>query len=145
MAGIVVKERLPAFLDRTARKPFQWGQSDCMLEVADWLDFCCRLGAADAWRGRYSSAEEAAALMPEGLGTAMRSEARRLGLEEAAEPRPGDVALVTIPGQDKPLGAILLLSGRWRMKTVAGVLMMRDVTVLVAWSLPCRLSSPPPS
>lgn len=145
MAGIVVTERLPAFLDRTARKPFEWGQSDCMLEVADWLDFCCRLGAADAWRGRYSNEYEADALMPAGLVAGMVSEAARLGLQETAEPLPGDVAVVSIPGQGKPLGAIRLLSGRWRMKTTAGILTMREVTVLVAWSLPCRLSSPLPS
>lgn len=142
MAGI--REKLMPWLDKSARRPFEWGQADCMLDVADWLDYSCGLDVASAWRGRYSSEAEAAALMQEGLETAMRTEAARLGLEEAAEPLPGDVAIVTIPGQDKPLGAILMPTGRWRMRHARGFLLARSVTVLIAWSLPCRPSLPQP-
>lgn len=136
MAGI--RDKLMPFLDRAAKRPFVWGQSDCMLEVADWLDHACGLDAASRWRGTYSDEAGAIAAMGGDIGTAMRQEAARLGLSEAAEPLPGDVALVTLPGQEKPLGAILMPSGRWRMKTLSGILLTKDVTVIVAWSLPCR-------
>lgn len=138
MAGI--REKIMTFLDRASRTPFAWGQSDCMLEVADWLDFACQTGAAGRWRGTYSDEASLDALLEPlgGLETAMRAEAVTLGLEEAAEPQVGDVALVTVEGQEKPLGAILMPSGRWRMKTLEGVVLSREVTVVVAWKLPCR-------
>jgi hypothetical protein len=137
-------ETLMAWLDLSARRPFVWGESDCMLEVASWLDYSRGLDAASAWRGRYHSEAEAEALMPEGLEAAMRAEAARLGLRETAEPQLGDIAVVSVAGQAKPCGAILMPSGRWRMKTLTGIALIRDVSVLAAWSLPCRRSSPQP-
>lgn len=142
MAGVHTK--LMAFLDRSVKHPFEWGQHDCMLEVADWLDFACGMDVARLWRGTYDSEAELEALV-EGVGgleQAMHDEALRLGLAETVEPLAGDFGLVTLPGQEKPLGAILMPSGRWRMKTLTGIALRRDVTVIVAWSLPCRPSSP---
>lgn len=133
-----VREKLNIFLDRAAKRGFEWGVSDCVLEVADWLDMSCGFDAAADWRGRYHDQAGAEALMPGGLEAAMRSEMARLGLAEAHEPRFGDVAVVTLHGQEKPLAAILMPSGRWRLKTVTGIALTKDVTVLVAWSLPCR-------
>jgi hypothetical protein len=133
-----IRERLTLFLDRAARRGFEWGVSDCVLEVADWLDLACGWDVAAEWRGRYSDEASAHALMPDGLEAAMRAEMARLGLADAHEPRFGDVAVVTLAGQPKPLAAILMPSGRWRMKTLSGIAVTRDVSVLAAWSLPCR-------
>lgn len=136
------REKLNAFLDISARKPFEWGQSDCMLEVADWLDFYTGSKIAADWRGRYGSEEELEVLFgPDvSLEIAMRAEAERHGLVETAEPQVGDVGLVALAEQEKPLGAILMPSKRWRMKTIAGVVLTKSVQVIVAWSLPpCRL------
>jgi hypothetical protein len=140
MAG--VQQKLMAFFDRAAKHPFSWGEHDCMLEVADWLDYACGLDAAGPWRGRYSTEAEADALMPAGLVAGMVAEAARLGLQEAAQPLPGDVGLVTVTGQAKPCGAIYMPSGRWRLKTEAGIVTTRDAKVLVAWTVPCRSSLP---
>lgn len=85
-----IREKLNLFLDKAAGWGFEYGQHDCMLEVADWLDFACGLDAASAWRGTYSSQEELDALMPDGLEAAMRAEAARIGLQEAATPQFGD-------------------------------------------------------
>lgn len=133
-----IREKLNAFLDKAARRPFEWGVSDCVLEVTDWLDQSCGFDIAAEWRGRYHDEAGARALMPDGLEAAMRSEMARLGLRIAPQPQFGDVALVTVAGQAKPLAAILMPSGRWRMKTLTGICVTRDVTVVVAWSLPCR-------
>ncbi len=142
MAGL--RDKLMSFLDRAAKWPFEWGQHDCMLEVADWLDHACGMDTASRWRGTYASEAELDAILAEHgtLEEAMREEANAAGLHEAAEPLFGDVALVLPSGQEKPLGAILMPSGRWRMKTLTGIALRRDVTVVVAWSLPCRPSSP---
>lgn len=133
-----IREKLNAFLDKSARRRFEWGVCDCMLEVADWLDRACGTDIANEWRGTYSTEEEAYARLGGDLVTAMRAEAARRGLTEAAEPQFGDIGIVLPPGQDKPLGAILMPSGRWRMLTQAGIALTADVTVLVAWALPCR-------
>lgn len=139
--------KLKAFLDKSAKHSFAWGEHDCMLEVADWLDYACGLGAASAWRGTYSSEAELDTMVEPlgGFEEAMRAEAATLGLEEATQPLFGDVALVTLAGQDKPLGAVLMPSGRWRMRTLTGFVVTADVTVIIAWSLPCRPSSLLPS
>lgn len=144
MAG--VHEKLMPFLDKAARRPFEWGVSDCMLELADWLDHACGSRLAEQWRGTYSSEAGAEAIFAPsgGLEPFIRAMAASLGLAEAVEPRFGDMALVTVPGQEKPLGAILMPSGRWRMKTATGVVLTRDVTILAAWALPCRPTPPPP-
>jgi len=139
-----VRDKLTAFLDRSARHAFAWGQHDCMLDVADWLDYACGLDAAARWRGEYASEAQAQSdpRMVNGLVSAMREEAMVLGLAETGAPEAGDIAVVSVAGQDKPVGAIMMPSGKWRMRTLTGFLITRDVTVLVAWSLPCRPSSP---
>jgi hypothetical protein len=131
-----------AFLDKAAKHPFAWGDHDCMLEVADWLDAACGMDIASAWRGLYDDEDSLTATLDAlgGFETAMRAAAAQHGLAEVAEPQFGDVGIVQPPGQPKPLGAILMPSGRWRMKTLTGIALRRDVTVVVAWSLPCRPS-----
>lgn len=138
MASLLGK--LNAFLDKSARKATAWGDFDCMLEIADWLDQSCGLKSAEAWRGRYASEEEAYALLDPlgGFETAIRGEMARLGLAEAVQPEFGDVALVTLGEEPKPMGAILMPSGKWRIRTLTGFAVTRAVTVIVAWSLPCR-------
>lgn len=135
-----MREKLNAFLDRSMRWAFEYGQHDCMLEVADWLDYACKTHIAADWRGRYSSEAELDALMPDGLVSAMRAGAARYGLSEAATPQTGDVGILSLPGQERPLGAILMPSGRWRFKTRGGILVTRGATLIVAWGLPCRQS-----
>lgn len=133
-----VREKFSAFLDRSAARTFEWGQADCLLEVADWLDLACGYDLANQWRGTYSTEEQANALIGGDIVAFMSAQAATLGIAEAAQPQFGDVGAVTVVGQDKPLAAILLASGRWRMRTAAGIVTARDVTVLKAWSLACR-------
>lgn len=135
-----LRDKLMRFFDWSSGRPFEWGQSDCVMEIATWLKLACGLDVAGPWRGKYKNEAEASAILDPlgGLEAAMRAEATRVGLEETLDPQFGDVALVTVPGQDKPLGAILMPSGRWRMKTMTRIVVTRDVIVIVAWKLPCR-------
>lgn len=134
-----IREKFNQFLDRSAARRFEWGVCDCLLEVADWLDIACGFDIANQWRGTYASEAEAMALMGGDQLAFMRAQAAALGVAEAAaKPQFGDVALVTLAGQDRPLAAVLLPSGRWRMRTSTGIVMTRDVVVLAAWALPCR-------
>lgn len=130
-----IRSKLFQFLDYSARHPFEWGVHDCVLEVADWLDRARGLNVANEYRGTYSDEAGAAAIIGlGGLASAMSAKAAALGLAETREPKPGDVAVVTAPGQDKPLAAILMPSGRWRMKTERGFV-TRGVEVIKAWSV----------
>jgi hypothetical protein len=142
-----VQRKLNAFLDRSAKYAFAWGDHDCMLDIADWLDYSCGLRVAEEWRGNYATEDELDELMDSlgGFEQAMRDEADRLELVEAAEPLLGDPGLLNVSGQPKILGGILMPSGRWRMRTLTGFLVTSAVTVVVAWSLPCRPSLPQPS
>ena len=134
--------KLNAFLDRSARTNFAWGDSDCVLDMADWLDTACDLNCAKTWRGTYSSEAEANAILAPlgGLEAALRAQLDALGLSVTAEPKAGDVALVQVDGMPNPLCAIKMPSGRWRMKTIGGIVLSSQPQVIVAWSLPCRPS-----
>jgi hypothetical protein len=131
-----LRTKLFQFLDQSARRPFEWGVADCVLEVADWLDRARGLAIANEYRGTYSDEAGAAAIIgPGGLEAAMSPKMVEIGLAETHEPQFGDVAVVSAPGQDKPLAAILMPSGRWRMKTERGIALSRAVTVMKAWSV----------
>lgn len=152
MNSDTARQWLMAFFDRSASHAFEWGQHDCMLDIADWLDFANKKSGApsavaEEWRGLYASEQECDDLMDSlgGFETAMRDEADRIGLPETAEPLPGDIGLLTVSGQPKMLGGIMTPANRWRMRTQAGFLVTASVTVEVAWSLPCRPSLPQPS
>jgi hypothetical protein len=124
------------FLDQSARRRFEWGVCDCVLEVADWLDRSLGLSIADEYRGTYSDEAGARAILgPGGIEGAMSAKLAEIGLAETREPQFGDVAVVAAPGQGKPLAAILMPSGRWRMKTERGIALSRGVTVMKAWSV----------
>jgi hypothetical protein len=123
------------FLDQSARRRFEWGVCDCVLDVADWLDRALGLSIADEYRGTYSDEAGATAILgPGGIEGAMSAKAAEIGLAETREPQFGDVAVVTA-GQGKPMAAVLMPSGRWRMKTERGIALSRAVTVMKAWSV----------
>lgn len=132
----VLRLKLNQWLDKANGKPFEWGQSDCVLEVLDWIDFVCKTSLAQELRGTYATEQQAYELMPDGLEAAMRAKAIAEGIETTIQPVPGDVALVALAGQDKPMAAILMPSERWRMKTEHGIALTKAVTVIVAWRLP---------
>lgn len=137
----VVRELLPKFLDKSSRKPFLWGESDCMLDIADWLAFATKdkelRDVGSKWRSRYSTQQECEALLEPmgGLVGAMKTEAKALGLESTDQPEPGDIAMVEGFG-DKPMGAIMMMSGRWRVRTEKGFVVSHEFKPIVAWKLP---------
>lgn len=153
MTSAAVRKWLMAWFDQSAKYAFAWGDHDCMLDIADWLDFANKKAgvawvpvAAD-WRGLYTTEQELDDLMDSlgGFEQAMRDEADRIGLVETETPLPGDMGLLTVSGQPKMLGGIMTPASRWRMRTLTSFLVTSSVTVEVAWSLPCRPSSPQPS
>lgn len=138
-----VKRRLISFYDWSARFAYEVGQHDCLLEAIDWLEFACRgilpIDLSSKWRGTYSTSEELEALCAPagGLEQAFQAQAQVTGLEPASPPRTGDIGMVSLPSFGLT-GAVILPSGRWRIKTPTGIVTTSLVTVVAAWGLPCR-------
>jgi hypothetical protein len=110
-----------------------------MLDLADWVDLACGTQIAKDWRGKYSNESEAIELLGGDFQSGVEKEIDGRGLARTSYAMPGDIGIVTVGGQDKPLGAIMMPSGRWRMRTATGFVMARDVIVITAWILPpCR-------
>lgn len=137
-----------AFAVETNSHDFQWGEWDCMLDIGDWLKTVTGIDCVSDYRGKYASADEARALFRRqgGLTRVLRCMGRELGLAETAEPRAGDIGLVKAFGmiiRERrsavfPMGAIMMPSGRWRIRTLGSGHVTRAFPTLVAWSLPCH-------
>jgi hypothetical protein len=137
MAVMSRRDTLMSFLDSSASKRFDWSDVNCMIELALWIDKTCGTALAPAWRGLCATEAEWNELITArgGLLTVADVEARGAGLVATETPIMGDVAVVEIGG--KAMGAIMMPSGRWRMRTLNGFETRRDIAVLKAWSLPC--------
>lgn len=138
-----VQEKLLSFFDKSARTPYVLGQNDCILEVGDWLKHCCGTKISDKWRGQYTSQDgfEAIAAQYGGLEQLLRKAFTDFGLEETSEPQAGDIGLLRTD-EYGIMGGILLVSGRWRVRTPDRILTSRPplVNIIVTWKLPCRSS-----
>lgn len=90
---------LPAFLAQASRQPFVWGRSDCWLFMADWVALAHGVDPGDGFRGTYSSAHQALALIKRHGGhRAFAGDLLiRAGLIETIVAQEGDVALVRAP------------------------------------------------
>lgn len=74
--------RLHAICQERKRTPFVWGQHDCALFVADCVQAMTGQDLAAECRGRYSSKEEAAALLTESCGGDLETYMEQRGLTE---------------------------------------------------------------
>lgn len=127
-----------AFLDRSISRRFDWADVHCMSDLLDWIDRVCATRLAAKWRGLCANEAQWNALLDErgGLVALAAAEAAETGLKPTEKPEMGDVGIVEFDG--KPMGAIVMPSGKWRMRTLTGFEVRRDVKVLAAWSLQCR-------
>ncbi len=103
---------LDQYLDRAARRPFAYGEHDCLLFLADWVREKRGVDPAEGLRGRYSGRLGALRLklVHGGAAGLVASCVRLAGLERTSEPRAGDIGLLfaLVPGASMPqiVGAI---------------------------------------
>jgi hypothetical protein len=64
------QSRLHNFIQANRNKPFQWGSWDCCLWVASAIQAMTDVDIAADWRGKYSSATEAAGVCQQVCGDA---------------------------------------------------------------------------
>ena len=121
-------------LDLWRRSPFLWGQTDCLMAVANHVRDVTGRDPAAPWRGRYSDRAGAETLMTAhggGLALAMYAMAV-IGMTRAANPRAGDPVVCKIGGHE--------VAGLWTGDRVAfmaeprGMIEVRS-TILGAWAI----------
>lgn len=127
---------LYATLHRWAAEPHCWGVSDCMMALADWVREVRGFDPGEGLRGTYGNPE----VCP--LGRAYRADplpvCRRAfaALTEEVIARPGDIALLELPGQRFLMGGLKLASAEWAMRGEARpVLITRAARPRMIWGV----------
>ncbi len=123
-------------INRWKATPFVWGQSDCMIVLADWVMEVRGVDPAADIRGRYhdeASCEAVTGFMSRPLEVAARR-FEDVGLGRVGAAQIGDVALISIGNQ--VLGAIWNGAG-WVSKSERGAHAAhpRFTQVLACWGV----------
>lgn len=131
---------LTGFLNRAEGLTGQWGERDCALWVAEWVEVQTGLDGGAEWRGTYSTEDECRDLLDRegGLLIVMARGARSAGLVRGGEPRRGDVGVVRVRapgGRPEGLGGIFLGSGQWAAMSSEGLRVIR-AEPLAVWTVP---------
>lgn len=111
-------------LHRWAATPHLWGQSDCMLVLADWVQRVTGVDPAADIRGTYWDAktcQDATGFLREPVKAVARYAEGVANLPRGNELRLGDVAVVRLADEPRwPVGG-LFLGAAWGFKSLSGV------------------------
>jgi hypothetical protein len=121
-----------------ARRPFRYGQTDCVLVLADWLLICGRnRDPAEGYRGAYADEDGYRAILAPagGLARFVRSMAAEMCLARVRACIAPEGAIGVVRHEGQHFGAIRTPSGRWAIKANDGLLMLRDARVVAAWEV----------
>lgn len=116
---------LYATLHRWAATPFVWGETDCMLVLADWIETVHGTDPAAGLRYTYHDAltcQRAVRWFTDPVGAVERCLETIGGLPRTEAPEPGDMAVLALRGEDgrrMPTGA-LWLGRAWAIKGPEG-------------------------
>lgn len=133
-----MRNDLAQFLTELPRRKREWGKTDCLMILADWVKLRRGFDPAARWRGTYSDEAGAMALLKlhgghagiidEALGAASRTK----------EPGEGDVAVIRAPqgiGTIKRPGALCLGEGMVALMTIDIGLVMARLPIVAAWKV----------
>lgn len=138
---------LTAFVREQGDRAFVWGESDCLLFLADWVLRAHGVDPGAPWRGTYGSLPEAQALYTQAGGKASLIDAGLTGAgltwSHTSHPAPGDLGLVNTPTGG--LTGAVCLGTRWAFKGDRRAI-MRTATATQAWKIhnapSCRACNP---
>jgi hypothetical protein len=131
---------LPDYVEELSRTPWQWGECDCTMAVATWIERITGADPLERYRGRYHSASDAkrTAKRAGGFLPALGALFDAAGLERTETFETGDVAVVSPPeGFVEPVvGSILAIrfGDLWLVKAPRGVV-ARPYPVIIGWRL----------
>jgi hypothetical protein len=99
MAGVrALSAPFDEYLCAAGRRHWAWGEIDCFLFVADWVERITGIDCAGDYRGTYTSEREARRLIKDNGGPIAFADALlgRAGCVATEHPKAGDVALVRL-------------------------------------------------
>lgn len=133
---------LYAELHRWATLPFVWGETDCMLCLADWVHRVRGVDPAAEIRGTYDSrgsCQRETGFLRDPVAAVERCLASVGGLPRVPEPRKGDVAVIAYhDGERMQVAGGIWLGEAWGCKGPNGTTTLSPrmvVDVLAAWSV----------
>jgi hypothetical protein len=132
-------DRLYQHLHLSMARPFEWSQSDCMMDVANYLELLTGFDCGKRFRGLYSDAASCQRVSGF-LKNPIKPFADCIAefpLKETSEPKRGDVGVVTIfhERRQTACGGIFL-GDHWAMKIYTGLSIGAVTGVLKAWEAP---------
>ena len=121
-------------------RDFIWGETDCLMVLADWVKFVRGVDPAERYRGTYDSpltAEKVSGFMMHPLRVTTECFEEVAGLEPTENPVAGDVAVLSLPVNDKfrCCGAICLGEHGWAVKAPRGATTIKSAVFTKAWSV----------
>lgn len=129
-------DTLYAHIHKWMSTPFIWGESDCMIVVADYVMALGYSDPAAKWRGKYDSAlscNRISGYLTDPVKPAV--EGFTGILERTDNPQRGDVGVIRIldaDGRVKGVGAVCL-GNHWAVKSEHKVICDTPIEVLAAW------------
>lgn len=127
-------------IERAIREPFEWGRSDCVTWAADVVRDGTGTDPLGDWRGRFSTAEEASALLSErGHGRLYRSvrwQLERQGWREVRPEQAEDYALGLLRAPGAGLVLAVRKKGYFMVRLVDGIAHVLPQAIRVAWACP---------
>lgn len=108
------EKRLAATVEQYRRAPFAWGTSDCVIFAADCAKALTGADPAVDYRGKYSDAAGAVAIVKSFGGENVGDAAGHFFEAHPtahAHARRGDIAMVAAPTPEDPLGALGVILG----------------------------------
>lgn len=131
---------MPGYLDELARRPWVWGECDCTMAVAGWIELITGRDPLRKYRGAYSTPDEAkrTAKLAGGFLPALGELFDRAGLERTQDFEEGDVAAVNAGLHERfilpVVGAILAIrcGSLWVVKARRGIV-GREFNVIHGW------------
>jgi hypothetical protein len=135
-----VQALLPSFLDEMERRPFRYGECDCLLALADWVAWVGWTDPAAHLRRTYHGERGWRRVVRDagGIKRLVADLARAAGLEERrGDPLSGDIGLVLLDSV-RIRGAIWCGDGRAAVKCRDGLATLRWPPAAPAWGWPWR-------
>lgn len=123
-----------------ARTRFEWGVSDCMLAVGDYVNGIVGGDCAARYRGKYKTLRQCMRVsrFHENPVEPMRLCMEAAGLTATDTPKRGDVGVIEIlSDRGAVMNGGLCLGAQWAIRAEAGVILTNPLRIAAAWSVPC--------
>jgi hypothetical protein len=137
---------LSEFIADLGKLRWQWGTTDCLMILADWIKARRGFDPAAKYRGTYSDEAGSRAILIQagGLTRLVANTLREHGVKTTSTPLPGDIAVVRLPCRApwfggivmRPAGAIVVNHEMFAVMTQdRGVVISGKPRLVAAWRI----------